>query len=139
MIKEEAINILNEMWERLFTEIRSRIFEDLKKEGKLDKFKKAHNMAIEALKQESSRDMKEIEEIINCDADVKTKIKMISNILTAKPHYFEKQEPKTGWWIDRFGGCECSKCGCLEAGYSNYCPNCGVKMVEPQEVGDKNE
>lgn len=37
-----------------------------------------------------SRDMKEIEEVINCDADVETKCKMISNILTAKPHYFEE-------------------------------------------------
>lgn len=42
--------------------------------------------------QESSRDMEEIEEVINCDADAETKCKMISNILTAKPHYFKKQE-----------------------------------------------
>lgn len=39
-----------------------------------------------------SRDMKEIAEIIRCDADDALKCKMISNILTAKPHYFE--EPK---------------------------------------------
>ena len=45
--------------------------------------------------QESSRDMEEIEEIINCDANAEIKCKMISNILTAKPHYFEEQEPKT--------------------------------------------
>lgn len=38
---------------------------------------------------EPSRDMEEIEEVINCDADAETKCKMISNILTAKPHYFE--------------------------------------------------
>lgn len=43
--------------------------------------------------QEPSRDMKEIEEVINYDADAETKCKMISNILIAKPHYFEKQEP----------------------------------------------
>lgn len=42
--------------------------------------------------QESNRDMKEIEEIINCDADAETKCKMITAILTAKPHYFEEQE-----------------------------------------------
>lgn len=46
-----------------------------------------------------SRDMEEIEEIINCDADAETKCKMISNILTAKPHYFEEQEPKTGHYL----------------------------------------
>ena len=45
---------------------------------------------------EPSRDMEEIAEVINCDADAETKCKMISNILTAKPHYFEEQEPKTG-------------------------------------------
>ena len=49
--------------------------------------------AIQALSQEPSRDIKEIAEIMKCDADAETKCKMISNILTAKPHYFEKQEP----------------------------------------------
>ena len=39
-----------------------------------------------------------------------------------------EQESKTGHWIDEFGGCECSECGCLEGGYSDYCPNCGAKM-----------
>ena len=43
------------------------------------------------------------------------------------------QEPKTGHWIDVFGGCECSECGDLEPGYSDYCPNCGAKMIESQE------
>lgn len=42
-------------------------------------------------------------------------------------------QPKTGHWIDVFGGCKCSECDCLEGGYSNYCPTCGIKMVEPQE------
>lgn len=44
---------------------------------------------VKALEQEPSRDIEEIEEVINCDADAETKCKMISNILTAKPHYFE--------------------------------------------------
>ena len=51
MTREEAINTLNEMWERLFTEMRGWIFEDLKKEGKLDEFKTAFDMAIKALEQ----------------------------------------------------------------------------------------
>ena len=46
-----------------------------------------------ALEQEPSGDIKEIEEVINCDADAETKCKMISNILTAKQHYFKEQEP----------------------------------------------
>lgn len=45
------------------------------------------------LEQEPSRDIKEIAEIMKCDADAETKCKMVSNILTAKPHYFEEQEP----------------------------------------------
>lgn len=97
---------------------------------------------------EPSRDMEEIEEIINCDADAETKCKMISNILTAKPHYFEKQEPKTGHWITKIKSDlrgdmwptnpKCSKCG-GEPYYSNtiydykFCPYCGARMVEPQE------
>ena len=41
-----------------------------------------------------NRDMEEIAEIMKSDADAETKCKMISNILTAKPHYFElSQEP----------------------------------------------
>ena len=48
------------------------------------------NEMINGYPKESSRDMEEIEEVINCDADAETKCKMISYILTAKPHYFEK-------------------------------------------------
>ena len=44
------------------------------------------DMSIKVLEQEPSRNMEEIEEVINCDADAETKCKMISNILTSKPH-----------------------------------------------------
>lgn len=44
---------------------------------------------VKALEQEPSRDIEEIEEVMNCDADAETKCKMISNILTAKLHYFD--------------------------------------------------
>lgn len=47
--------------------------------------------------QEPSRDIKEIAEIMKCGADAETKCKMISNILTAKPHYFAEQEPTDEW------------------------------------------
>lgn len=48
-------------------------------------------------------------------------------------------QPKTGHWIN--GDCEggnCSICGKYyafypESGDFNYCPNCGAKMIEPQE------
>ena len=45
-------------------------------------------------------------------------------------------QPKTGHWIDVFGGCECSECGCLEGGYSDYCPNCGIKMIDKTLISE---
>lgn len=65
--------------------LRSEIYVYMPKEW-LIPMNNALDMGIKAL-----RDIKEIVEIINCDADAETKCKMISNILTAKPHYFEKQ------------------------------------------------
>ena len=64
-----------------------------------------------------------------------------------------EQESKTGhWeqygysWEDKFKCSECGKeqpkilCGERIIGHwSDYCPNCGVKMVEPQENEDRNE
>ena len=53
--------------------------------------------------------------------------------LSAKNVPSVNPQPKTGHWIDVFGGCKCSECDCLEGWYSNYCPTCGIKMVEPQK------
>ena len=35
-----------------------------------------------------------------------------------------------GIWIKYY---ECSECGKAHDTHSDYCPNCGAKMVEPQE------
>ena len=61
-----------------------------------------------------------------------------------------EQEPKTGHWkvvSDGYGDnayiCECSECKDTVWVYKdaerkwNYCPNCGTRMVEPQESEDK--
>ena len=63
------------------------------------------------------------------------------------------QEPKTGHWIpteyDSYADgnpvwdkWECSECGCEHNGEEDtltaYCPDCGAKMVEPQESEDNN-
>ena len=58
-----------------------------------------------------------------------------------------EQEPKTGHWIadvDKWGdivttvnGYKCSECGEFNVDKDNYCPNCGAKMVEPQESEEK--
>ena len=56
-----------------------------------------------------------------------------------------QSKPKTGHWIRELirnekGGCIgakmiCSKCGNdnKHDEYMNYCPNCGAKMIDPQE------
>ena len=62
------------------------------------------------------------------------------------------QEPKTGHWkvvSDGYGDnayiCECSECEDTVWVYKdanrkwNYCPNCGVKMIEPQESEEVND
>ena len=50
-------------------------------------------------------------------------------------------EPKTGHWIWRFGSHKCSNCEeytCFShKELLRYCPNCGARMVEPQERSDK--
>ena len=47
------------------------------------------------------------------------------------------QETKTGHWISKphiYGVAFCSECDFeLRVNDTNYCPNCGAKMVEPQE------
>lgn len=58
------------------------------------------------------------------------------------------EEPKTGHWINAKVGkffpsndFKCSECGNIldfygvncGRGDANYCPNCGAKMIEPQE------
>lgn len=45
-------------------------------------------------------------------------------------------QPKTGHWIHFASSDDCSECGWSTGKYispSKYCPNCGCRMVEPQE------
>jgi hypothetical protein len=47
-----------------------------------------------------------------------------------------EQEPKTGHWINDNGiyaWCSCCKEDIYQTGEFKYCPNCGCRMVEPQE------
>ena len=49
-------------------------------------------------------------------------------------------QSKTGHWIHFAQSDDCSECGWSTGKYispSKYCPNCGCRMVEPQERSDK--
>ncbi len=68
------------------------------------------------------------------EAVEKAKESLKNSIIVTEP------ERKRGKWIDRNGNIvapfweryECSECG-ARSDNSNFCPNCGAKMVEPQE------
>lgn len=70
------------------------------------------------------------------------------SLIDGKEPQFEnctEQEPKTGRWVENDRGISiCSCCGkdkyedidgsiYDDVWFPNYCPNCGAKMVEPQE------
>lgn len=50
-------------------------------------------------------------------------------------------KPKMGHWIDhqedKWIYAQCSECETVHDTRTNYCPNCGCRMVEPQEREDK--
>lgn len=52
MTNEEVVEVLEEMWELLFQEMRGKVFDELNALGEVDKFKTAFDAAIEALKRE---------------------------------------------------------------------------------------
>lgn len=98
----------------------------------------AHKMAIKALEQEPCEDCISRQKAIRrvkeeCNPYGKPTIdfesgKEVIKLLERMPPV--QPQPKIGHWIDVSGGCECSECGCLEAGYSSYCPDCGAKMED---------
>jgi len=83
--------------------------------------------AIKALEQKPDEDCisrKAVLEIIEREEFKGDALSEIEKLSSVTP------QPKMGRWIDTFGGCKCSECNCLEAGYSDYCPNCGAQMQE---------
>ena len=100
---------------------------------------------LSSIEQEPSGDLISRQAVIDaCEQSI--------NILEAVDRIMDlpsvEQEPKTGHWIESNIPNEkyvCSECGgaCWYYDYqgdvakSRYCPNCGAKMVEPQESEDK--
>lgn len=72
--------------------------------------------------------------------DIKQYLKETNTVLLTREtfEYLKSLEPKTGHWIE----CEdevkvyCSECKVISDYPTNYCPNCGARMVEPQERSD---
>ena len=148
MTNEEVINTLNEMWERLFTEMRGWIFEDLKEEGKLDEFKKAFDMTIKILEQEPCDDCISREAVLalakeECETAIIPYKRFIKGV-NALPSVQHKT--KTGKWTEFrheewanniYIKCsECEKIYHFDEKEFNFCPNCGADMrtkVESEE------
>ena len=99
----------------------------------------ALDTAIKALEQEPCEDAVSRQAIIDemekrhAEGDCITK-GFVKNMPSVNP-----QEPKMGHWIEEFNDLEgevrftCSSCGKYQLFGTDYCYNCGTKMVEPQK------
>jgi hypothetical protein len=103
----------------------------------------ALQMAIEALGQEPCEDAISRQTVLDYLFRPYSNEELYSNIDIAN---FIKElppvTPQTGHWIPSHVPesilDECSECGFSCGAFTfNYCPNCGAKMVEPQESEDK--
>lgn len=107
----------------------------------------AHIMAIKALEQEPCED--EYIKVPKKALKYRTAGMVAYNVEWLKNHFdiertvilgceYKPQEPRTGNWMKQDLGYRCSNCTLCtnEKGRLtyNYCPNCGAKMVEPQET-----
>lgn len=100
--------------------------------------KEALDMAIKALEQEPCEDAISRDAAIDLIADYELSMDQVVRGIHALPPV--TPQPKTGQWIEE---CilysRCSECGehAIIANWSkvlsHYCPNCGAKMIEPQE------
>ena len=150
MTREEAIEILKDLWR---TKHSTYLEADIRK---------ALDMAINALTQECvGSTQKHVGTALNMRCDdaisrqsVKSQytddeIQAMQDLEQAeiqKAYEVGQEDRPTGHWIfkkfDEKSGisdsCWCSKCNKpLASVYKNFCPNCGAKMVEPQESEDK--
>ena len=152
MTREEAIKIL-EQFKKCLADV---VFDE--------KGSEAWQMAIKALEQEPCDDAISREELLKaidtwdkfgCDAD--TKLVRYQEHYVPYIHYDDvvkcikgmppvRPQEQTGHWkrisMDRYTThaqywYKCDKCGKDNLGNTDWCPNCGAKMVEPQESEDK--
>ena len=131
MTREEAIKIFNTV---LFF-------------GKCDcpkeEIEECLKMAIKALEQEPCEDAISRQAVLELIADYDLSMGQVVKGIHALPSV-TPQEPKTGHWEYGYAFadgnyCKCSECKeIIKCIYPmHYCPNCGCRMVEPQERSDK--
>lgn len=121
-----------------------------------------HALDLEKAEQEPCDDAISREELLKaidtwdkfgCDAD--TKLVRYQDHYVPYIHYDDiikcikgmpsvtQKSGKSGKWIKipKYGKWKCSMCGTkfrFTFKEHDYCPNCGAKMVEPQEISDRN-
>ncbi len=114
--------------------------EELKRSvGDLDEDIKAFDMAIEALEQEPCKDAISRSEVLDLidSKDQNYEVRHFKEDVECLPSV--TPQPKTGRWIHWASGDDCSECGWSTGRYipmTRYCPNCGCRMIEPQESED---
>ena len=99
----------------------------------MPQYEDALEMAIQALQAQADCN--------TCDKAVRDRVGVIGCAkFDSKPTVAIPSAEPTGHWLDMGSGQECSKCGEVQHGYDNFryfCPNCGEKMVEPQERSEE--
>ena len=91
---------------------------------------------MQIIASEDAISRKAVLDLVNADWKYEGLEEPINSLPSVNP-----QKPKTGHWIPSHIPesilDECSECGFSCGAFTfNYCPNCGAKMVKPQEGGD---
>ena len=106
----------------------------------------AFNMAIEALKQQPCEDTIDRKEVLDWLKNKRTYNRQEAEDIDNFYHFINNLpsitpiRPKGHWNMGMYAGRICSACDyrILHCDISpNFCPNCGAKMIYPQESEDK--
>ena len=96
---------------------------------------------IKALEQQPCEDCISRQAVINCVTTNEFRYKIVEDIKTL-PSVTPKE--KTGKWIENAPEYQnidppyiCSECGNMHLRKTNYCDQCGARMLEPQESENK--
>ena len=128
MTREEAIEVIKAYKDKLNNSASNQLDGDIE----------AFEQAIKALEQEPSGDLISRQAVLDLIADYDLSMGQVVKGIHALPSV-NPQEPKTGHreYNDIYDHYLCGNCKTVVMDYDNYCPNCGARMVEPQESEDK--